>query len=114
MPILVPLFVSAFRRADELAVAMEARCYRGGKGRTRLKQLVYERRDVITYTAMFIMITVLWGSRYFPLTCFRHGFGMSTPQDSGIVRYRLEVSYKGRHTQATRNRTPIRSGAGAA
>ena len=67
VPILVPLFVSAFRRADELAVAMEARCYRGGKGRTRLKQLVYERRDVITYTAIFIMIAVLWGSRYFPL-----------------------------------------------
>ncbi|MGI6109260.1 MAG: energy-coupling factor transporter transmembrane component T family protein [Eubacteriaceae bacterium] len=67
VPILVPLFVSAFRRADELAIAMEARCYRGGQGRTRLKQLAYERRDVITYTAMFIMIAVLWGSRYFPL-----------------------------------------------
>ena len=39
IPILVPLFISSFRRADELAMAMEARCYRGGEGRTRMKQL---------------------------------------------------------------------------
>ena len=39
VPILIPLFVSAFRRADELALAMECRCYRGGEGRTRMKQL---------------------------------------------------------------------------
>ncbi|MGM9552713.1 MAG: energy-coupling factor transporter transmembrane component T family protein [Faecousia sp.] len=48
IPILVPLFVSAFRRADELATAMECRCYHGGKGRTKLKQLRYRRRDVLT------------------------------------------------------------------
>ena len=48
IPILVPLFVSAFRRADELATAMECRCYHGGKGRTKLKQLRYHGRDVIT------------------------------------------------------------------
>lgn len=47
IPILVPLFVSAFRRADELAVAMECRCYQGGKGRTRMKQLHYARRDYL-------------------------------------------------------------------
>ncbi|MCI8525884.1 MAG: energy-coupling factor transporter transmembrane protein EcfT [Oscillospiraceae bacterium] len=47
IPILVPLFVSAFRRADELAVAMECRCYQGGKGRTRMKQLRYALRDVL-------------------------------------------------------------------
>jgi len=47
LPILVPLFVSAFRRADELAVAMESRCYHGGEGRTRMKQLRFERRDFI-------------------------------------------------------------------
>ncbi len=41
IPILVPLFISAFRRADELAVAMECRCYHGGEGRTRMKQLRY-------------------------------------------------------------------------
>ncbi len=45
IPILVPLFISAFRRADELAVAMESRCYHGGKGRTRMKQLRMHRRD---------------------------------------------------------------------
>lgn len=48
IPILVPLFVSAFRRADELATAMECRCYHGGKGRTKLKQLRFRRRDIIT------------------------------------------------------------------
>ena len=45
VPILIPLFVSAFRRADELALAMECRCYRGGEGRTRLKQLKMAGRD---------------------------------------------------------------------
>ncbi len=46
IPILVPLFISSFRRADELAVAMECRCYHGGEGRTRLKQLRYAARDI--------------------------------------------------------------------
>lgn len=45
IPLLIPLFVSAFRRADELAVAMEARCYRGGAGRTKMKRLRFSRRD---------------------------------------------------------------------
>ncbi|HBD85833.1 MAG TPA: transporter [Clostridiales bacterium] len=45
LPLLVPLFVSAFRRADELAVAMESRCYHGGEGRTRMKQLRMHSRD---------------------------------------------------------------------
>ncbi|MDK2867077.1 MAG: energy-coupling factor transport system permease protein [Clostridiales bacterium] len=47
IPLLVPLFISAFRRADELAMAMEARCYRGGEGRTRLKVLKYTSLDAI-------------------------------------------------------------------
>ncbi|MEA3424392.1 MAG: energy-coupling factor transporter transmembrane component T [Bacillota bacterium] len=47
IPLLVPLFISAFRRADELAMAMEARCYRGGENRTRLKILAYTRKDLI-------------------------------------------------------------------
>ena len=47
LPILVPLFVSAFRRADELAVAMESRCYHGGEGRTRMKQLKFAPRDFV-------------------------------------------------------------------
>lgn len=47
IPLLVPLFISAFRRADELAMAMEARCYRGGEGRTRMKQLSFQKADYI-------------------------------------------------------------------
>lgn len=49
IPLLVPLFVSAFRRADDLAMAMEARCYNGGEGRTKMKPLHYERRDRLAY-----------------------------------------------------------------
>ena len=47
VPLLVPLFISAFRRATDLAMAMEARCYRGGEGRTKMKPLHYQRRDRI-------------------------------------------------------------------
>lgn len=57
IPILVPLFVSAFRRADELAVAMEVRCYQGGEGRTSLKQLVYKRVDLLP-VAIAVVLTV--------------------------------------------------------
>jgi len=57
IPILVPLFVSSFRRADELAMAMECRCYRGGDGRTRMKQLKYGGRDWLALTVMFGCIT---------------------------------------------------------
>ena len=60
IPLLVPLFISAFRRADELAVAMECRCYHGGEGRTRLRQLKYETRDWLVL-AFFLAITVLVG-----------------------------------------------------
>lgn len=49
VPLLVPLFISAFRRATDLAMAMEARCYHGGEGRTKMKPLKYQRRDVMTY-----------------------------------------------------------------
>ena len=49
VPILVPLFISAFRRADELATAMECRCYHGGEGRTKMKLLRYARRDFLAY-----------------------------------------------------------------
>ncbi|MBQ5739155.1 MAG: energy-coupling factor transporter transmembrane protein EcfT, partial [Oscillospiraceae bacterium] len=48
IPLLVPLFVSAFRRADELAMAMECRCYHGGEGRTKLRVLHFEARDFVT------------------------------------------------------------------
>ena len=55
IPILVPLFISSFRRADELAVAMECRCYHGGEGRTRLKELHYQPRDYLALTEGLVM-----------------------------------------------------------
>lgn len=54
VPLLVPLFISAFRRANDLAMAMEARCYRGGDGRTKMKPLHYEKRDYITYLILAV------------------------------------------------------------
>ena len=65
LPVIVPLFVSAFRRADELAMAMEARCYRGGEGRTCMKPLKYHRRDVVSYL-LFVLYCVGNG-----VLCFR-------------------------------------------
>lgn len=59
IPLLVPLFVSAFRRADELAMAMEARCYRGGEGRTKMKQLQYGWRDGVSAGAIAAMFAVI-------------------------------------------------------
>lgn len=59
IPILVPLFVSAFRRANDLAMAMEARCYNGGEGRTKMKPLKYERRDRISYGILVVYIASL-------------------------------------------------------
>lgn len=62
IPLLVPLFVSAFRRANDLAMAMEARCYRGGEGRTKMKPLKYKGRDMVSYlvlAAFFAGIIVL-------------------------------------------------------
>ncbi|MGE5631137.1 MAG: energy-coupling factor transporter transmembrane component T family protein [Caulobacteraceae bacterium] len=61
VPLLVPLFISAFRRADELAVAMEARCYRGGENRTRMKQLKLEFRDFSALIVTFLFcVLVIW------------------------------------------------------
>ena len=62
IPILVPLFVSAFRRADELAIAMESRCYHGGEGRTRMTQLHFQIGDLIAVlilTAFLVLCLVL-------------------------------------------------------
>ena len=61
IPILVPLFISAFRRADELATAMECRCYQGGDGRTKMKLLRYKRHDFITFLviAAFLGLVIL-------------------------------------------------------
>lgn len=63
LPLLVPLFVSAFRRADELATAMEARCYRGGEGRTRMYELHYHKEDILAFVVMLILIGVLMACR---------------------------------------------------
>ncbi len=54
VPLLVPLFISAFRRANDLAMAMEARCYQGGEHRTKMKPLVYKKRDAISYIIVAI------------------------------------------------------------
>ena len=62
IPILVPLFISAFRRADELATAMECRCYQGGEGRTKMKLLRYHLEDFLSYGAgavLLVMVIVL-------------------------------------------------------
>ena len=54
VPLLVPLFISAFRRANDLAMAMEARCYRGGEGRTKMKPLVYSSKDRVAYLILLL------------------------------------------------------------
>ena len=59
VPLLVPLFVSAFRRATDLAMAMEARCYRGGEGRTKMKPLHYAKRDGVTYLVYVFYLAVI-------------------------------------------------------
>ena len=58
VPLLVPLFISAFRRANDLAMAMEARCYRGGEGRTKMKPLQYKKRDYLAY-GMLVLYLIL-------------------------------------------------------
>lgn len=67
VPLLVPLFISAFRRAMDLAMAMEARCYRGGEGRTKMKPLIYQKRDRIAYIVLvlFLIICVVIGRMKF-------------------------------------------------
>lgn len=70
VPLLVPLFVSAFRRANDLAMAMEARCYRGGEGRTKMKPLRYAGRDMIAYFILLLyfagIIFISIYEKYFP------------------------------------------------
>lgn len=63
VPVLIPLFISAFRRADELAMAMECRCYRGGDGRTRLKVLRCTRQDYIDLAVCIACFLVILSSR---------------------------------------------------
>ena len=63
IPLLVPLFVAAFRRATDLAMAMEARCYRGGVGRTKMKPLHYSGRDRIAYLILFAFVAAVIAAR---------------------------------------------------
>lgn len=61
LPILIPLFISAFRRADELAVAMECRCYRGDEGRTRMRELKLYTRDLLALTFLLVFVGFVIG-----------------------------------------------------
>lgn len=63
VPLLVPLFVSAFRRANDLAMAMEARCYRGGEGRTKMKPVHYQKRDRMAYLTLLVYLAAVIGLR---------------------------------------------------
>ena len=67
IPILVPLFISSFRRADELAVAMECRCYHGGDGRTRMKQLQYQLKDYVSLCGGLVIMAAIFVLGYFGL-----------------------------------------------
>lgn len=64
VPLLVPLFVSAFRRADELAMAMEARCYRGGYNRTKMKESIMTKRDYIASGIQVAYLVIIIATRY--------------------------------------------------
>ena len=63
VPILVPLVVGAFKRAEDMAVAMESRCYRGGEGRTKMKPLIYQKKDYIAYaiTLIYLVVAIVLG-----------------------------------------------------
>lgn len=68
VPLLVPLFISAFRRANDLAMAMEARCYRGGEHRTKMKPLVYHKRDGAAYAVLLVYAVVcVYFGRFFQI-----------------------------------------------
>ena len=67
VPVLVPLFISAFRRAGELATAMECRCYHGGEGRTKMKLLRYSRIDFYAIGALILLLTAVFTLAYFGL-----------------------------------------------
>ncbi len=64
IPVLIPLFISAFRRADELAMAMECRCYRGGEGRTRLKVLRFTKQDLQSTIFCLICFAIVYSTRF--------------------------------------------------
>ena len=65
IPLLIPLFISSFKRADELAMAMEARCYRGGVGRTRMKVLKFTSKDIIAFALFAVVFASIIATRIF-------------------------------------------------
>lgn len=67
IPILIPLFVGSFRIAQDLALAMEARCYHGGVGRTRMKEIVFSRRDGMAGVLLAVFLGIVIASRWMPL-----------------------------------------------
>lgn len=67
IPILIPLFVGSFRIAQDLALAMEARCYHGGVGRTRMKEIVFSRRDGVAGVLLAVVLGIVIASRWMPL-----------------------------------------------
>lgn len=67
IPILIPLFVGSFRIAQDLALAMEARCYHGGVGRTRMKEIVFSRRDGVAGVFLAVFLGIVIASRWMPL-----------------------------------------------
>lgn len=71
IPVLVPLFVSAFKRAEDLAIAMECRCYRGGVGRTKMRKLVYGARDYIVMLCMALFLAGIFVCNHFDLLGIR-------------------------------------------
>ncbi len=66
VPVLIPLFISAFRRADDLATAMECRCYRGGDGRTRMSVLHFSARDVVAFVIMVAFVAGVFALNLLP------------------------------------------------
>ena len=74
VPLLVPLFISAFRRANDLAMAMEARCYHGGEGRTKMKPLIYRRRDFLTYLFFACYLGIMIAGMGYPLRLRAYDF----------------------------------------
>ena len=96
IPLLVPLFVSAFRRADDLAMAMEARCYNGGEGRTKMKPLRYEGRDRLSYLIMWLYLALIILCRILvpwpQSSCKEKWFGergKTCKNDRGVRRHEL-------------------------
>lgn len=67
IPILIPLFISSFRIAQDLALAMEARCYHGGDGRTRMNEIQFKKRDGVASVILIVFLALIIGSRFMPV-----------------------------------------------